>query len=58
MSCHVPKSAYTQEGKYKNGLIAKLSMKVADYYKEALKAANGMDFPAASYFPQVSSPGR
>jgi hypothetical protein len=43
------------EGSYKNGLIGKLSMKVSDYYKSALAAANSTDFPSAGFFPPVSS---
>lgn len=42
------------EGSYKNGLIGKLSMKVSDYYKSALAAANSTDFPSAGFFPPVS----
>jgi programmed cell death 6-interacting protein len=45
-----------QEGSYKNGLIGKLSMKVSDYYKSALAAANSTDSPSAGFFPPVSSP--
>jgi len=41
------------EGSYKNGLIGKLSMKVSDYYKSALAAANSTDFPSAGFFPPV-----
>ncbi|GMK55878.1 hypothetical protein CspeluHIS016_0209340 [Cutaneotrichosporon spelunceum] len=40
------------QGSYKNALVAKLSMKVSEYYRSSLKAANGMDFPSASNFPQ------
>jgi len=41
-------------GSYKNALIAKLSMQVSEYYQSALKAANSMDYPSASYFSPVS----
>jgi hypothetical protein len=30
-------------------------MKVSDYYKSALAAANSTDFPSAGFFPPVSS---
>jgi hypothetical protein len=43
------------EGSYKDGLIGKLSMKVSEYYKSALAAANSTDFPSAGFFPPVSS---
>jgi programmed cell death 6-interacting protein len=46
------------EGSYKNGLIGKLSMKVSDYYKSALAAANSTDFPSAGFFPPVSTCSR
>ena len=29
-------------------------MKVSDYYKSALAAANSTDFPSAGFFPPVS----
>jgi hypothetical protein len=29
-------------------------MQVSDYYKSALAAAHGLDYPSASYFSQVS----
>ncbi|KAL7422504.1 pH-response regulator protein palA/rim20 [Cryptotrichosporon argae] len=41
------------QGKYKHGVIAKLSMKVSEYYKAALAAANGTDTPTTGYFPPV-----
>lgn len=44
----------TAEGTYKNGLIGKLSMKVSDYYKSALAAANSTDYPSSGFFPPVS----
>lgn len=52
---HLPLSVNTDqaEGSYKNGLIGKLSMKVAEYYKSALSTANGSDYPSASFFPPV-----
>lgn len=43
----------TPEGSYRNSVIAKLSMKVSEYYKSALKAANSIDPSSASYFPQA-----
>ncbi|RSH85698.1 pH-response regulator protein palA/rim20 [Saitozyma podzolica] len=39
------------QGTYKNGVIAKLSMKVSEYYKSALTAANGTNTPSAGFFP-------
>ncbi|WOO78376.1 pH-response regulator protein palA/RIM20 [Vanrija pseudolonga] len=39
------------QGSYKNTIIAKLSMKVSDYYKSSLAASTGMDIPSQSYFP-------
>ena len=42
------------EGTYKNALIAKLSMKVSEYYKAALTSANAPELPTAIYFPPVS----
>jgi len=41
------------EGSYKSSLIGKLSMKVSEYYKSALTAANSTDFPSAGFFPPV-----
>lgn len=40
------------EGSYRNSVVAKLSMKVSEYYKSALKAANSIEPPSASFFPQ------
>lgn len=44
------------EGTYKSALIGKLSMKVSDYYKSALAAANSTDHPSSGFFPPVSIP--
>ncbi|ODN73147.1 pH-response regulator protein palA/RIM20 [Cryptococcus amylolentus CBS 6039] len=38
-------------GSYKNGLIAKLSMKVSEYYKAALSSMNAAEYPSAAFFP-------
>ncbi|WVQ79570.1 pH-response regulator protein palA/RIM20 [Cryptococcus sp. DSM 104549] len=39
------------QGTYKNALIGKLSMKVAEYYKAAFTSMNGTDYPSAAFFP-------
>lgn len=42
------------EGSYKNGIVGRLAMKVADYYGNAVKEANEGIGSAAGFFPQVS----
>jgi programmed cell death 6-interacting protein len=42
------------EGSYKNGIVGRLAMKVADYYGNAVKEANEGIGSAAAFFPQVS----
>ncbi len=42
------------EGNYKNGIVGRLAMRVAEYYGEALREASEGAGLAAGFFPQVS----
>ena len=41
------------EGSYKDPIVAKLSMKVSEYYKSATASANSAEYPSAAFFPVV-----